>query len=361
VFPSTAEVDNATYFDTKREAKEFLALGKKLDKYNNLDKAGINGWEQLDSPFKLDFAIYDGGEQREFGILVDLVDTEVEYIKDSDDFVNYRVNLCSVFEGKMQGFISSKEYGTLSLINKLCKATGNKHILKDTGKMADLVGSPFFQVLEKKGDFVNFSKNFGTPRTKDLKSIAPLAIEGGVVIKFEDVTVKKLNDAKLNKLYVDRIKASKYYAGTRMQEMLEKWEATRNESTSNAEAEEEDFEEEEEDEAQETPPRTSGRKAKASAKIEEEDDDEDNEEEEEAPKPKSKRRVRKVKEEEPEAEEAPRRKRKEKKAAPQEEEEQEEEEEAPKPERKRRVKKEDKPQRNEPTDDDDDPFADDED
>jgi hypothetical protein len=246
VFPSDEKQDNATYVDTEKEAKKILKRGLELDeKWGNLESAGVDSYEEITTPFKLPFNIYDGGEENEFGLLGDLTATEVTYVEGQDP-VNYRVNLCSVFKGEMTGFPILDSYKSTSVVSKICKATGNKSVLGDMRTLPDLAGSSYFQVLEEKKGFINISRDFGTPRNKDRDDIAELNIEGfpnGVVITFDDATVEQLEAIKLNKLYVEKIKAASNYEGSQIQKAIDEWEANR--GGNKADAKEEDSQEEE--------------------------------------------------------------------------------------------------------------------
>jgi len=274
VFPTTDEKDNSTFVKTEEEAEELLAKAKQLDKYGNLAKAGVSGYTTIETPFVLPFNIFDGGVENEFTLVSDLVDLDVEYIK-GEGAHNYRVHFCKPFKDVYKGFPVLEKYDTKSTVSKICKATGNKHILEDTSKLGELVNGTYFQVLEKNDEgYIKATKDFGTPRPKD--EIAPLNIEGfpeGVVITFEDATVEKLEAIKLNYSTLEKIKSAINYPNSQMQKAIEEWEATRGQDTSKSK---DAVEDEEESKVDDTPKKaTKVAKKKASKPEPEVDEDDD--------------------------------------------------------------------------------------
>lgn len=271
VFPLSKKApDNIMYADSEEEADDLIEQARGLDKYKNLGK-NIS-YEVIEKPFRLSFNTYDGGTENEFAPIVDLTDLKVSYVE-GDDPVNYRVHLCPSFEGKLKGFPIKEKYDVKSNVSKLCKATGNKHILENTDNLADLAGSAYFQVLEEngKGGFKTI-KDFGTPRPKD--EVAELDIEGypnGMVITWEDTTVEQLEALHLGYMYINRIKSAKNYEGSQMQKAIEEYEASRNQGETK-DKEEDDAKVEEAQEAKK-PAKVKAQKVKPEEVVGDEDDD----------------------------------------------------------------------------------------
>lgn len=271
VFPlSDKAPDNVMYADSEEEAEDLIKQARGLDKYKNLSKD--ISYEVIEKPFRLSFNTFDGGEANEFAPIVDLTDLKISYVE-GGDLVNYRVHLCPSFEGKLRGFPHKEKYSINSTVSKLCKATGNKHILEDTNKISDLAGSAYFQVLEEngKGGFKTI-KDFGTPRPKD--EVAELDIEGypnGMVITWEKATVEQLEALHLGYMYINRIKSAKNYEGSQMQKAIEEYEASRNQGETK-DKEEDDAKVEEAQEAKK-PAKVKAQKAKPEEVVEEEDGD----------------------------------------------------------------------------------------
>jgi len=272
VFPSKDGIENVTYADSEEEAEELLAQAKKLDKYKNLAKAGVDGYEEITTPFKLPFNIYDGGEDNELGIISDLTETSIKYSEDSDP-VNYRVYLDPSYKEDIKGFAITPQFSSKSTVGKLCKATGNKKVMEDSDYLVDLLNSPYLQVLAASGESFFPSNDFGALRQKELDDVPALSIEGfeeGVVIDFDTVTVEQLEAIKLRKYYTDRIKKALNYEGSQMQKALEEYEASRG-NTKPAEQVEEDVEA---DETPKTEKKTTPKKAAPKAEPEVDADDE---------------------------------------------------------------------------------------
>lgn len=287
VFNAKSDPANVTFVHSEDEAEELLDKALILDEKGFLERNQCDTYEVMENCFKVPFHIYEEGEAQELGILVDLTDTYVTYVEGQEP-KQYRVNLCPTFNGKMQGLkVSYKDgvYDPRSVIAKLCKATNNNSILKkgpDTNNIALLPGSPYFQVMEHTDTgFLKASKEFGTPRLdKDgnLKDeVAPLDIEGypeGIFMAFDWVTADDLEAAKLNKLYVERIKSALNYEGSEMQKAFEELEARRSKAKQSSTDDDGDDDQEEEktttrrrsakkaeEKVEEKPTRGRGRKA----------------------------------------------------------------------------------------------------
>lgn len=243
VYDAEKGVDNVTYATTSEEADELSDKAKSLDKFNNLEKAGLDGYEVIEDAFKINFSLFHGGDAQEVAITADLVDVEVDYGNDIG-VKPYRMLLNSVWEKQVKGFALNprKPFSPNSFMAKLAFATKQKAILEEGTDMNDvgkLLGQPFIMDVSKDGSFIK-RQGVSAPRPKDV--ISPLSIEGypnGVGITFANATVELLEAAQPRKAIIDRIKAASNYEGSAMKAAVEAYEAGKGYTSTSASPEEE--------------------------------------------------------------------------------------------------------------------------
>lgn len=230
IFANSA--DDYSYFETEEEANEVLEVAKKLKGWKFL-KDDQKEVVRMENCIKVNYRTFVPEDNIEFTVIFDLVETEVEYVKDSGEYKQYRLYMNSPFKGSLRGNTApalGKTYSPNSKMAKLITACNKTEILdKDDqdsyNDISLLVNAPLSLNIEKSGSFVRYT-GFGKAKAKDLADFPELQCKP-LCVTFDNATKEMLQELKLRKPYLEKIKSALNYEGSAMQAAVEAYEASK--------------------------------------------------------------------------------------------------------------------------------------
>ena len=273
--------ENVMYFADEEEAQDYIDQAEDIVGSYVMEKEGYTDLEEEDvtkkiiQKYELDaeegdvvyktiFKIVTPKLREEVLYAVDLVDTTVQYKKDEEEEMQFRIwlNKRDFKTGVLNGFSTNfapplfNTFAVNSMHSVLANATGNSDILdpkhEDFGDLSLLLGEPLgIQTTQKansKGDKEYINLKVAAP-SRLPKKVLKLGVSEldctPEAVDWEDVTVEQLMNILPNKLVIEKLKAATNYEGSQMQAALEEYEEIRKQEYANSQ----NSQEEDEDEA----------------------------------------------------------------------------------------------------------------